>query len=123
MLRNKIIKSNPDRKEELKSLRKKENLRAKWIKHKLVFIKYRMNPISEVVYLKYIVLIITSRQFDIEHDIKDDKSAGLALACRSPLLQRHIIEKNGLFSEKEAGKNILQGAVQFEGDSDLNSLL
>ena len=50
--------------------------------------------------------------------------ARFTLSYNSPLLQSLIIDKVGLFAEKEVGKQIIsQGAVQFEGESDLKTLL
>ena len=59
-LRDKLTNSNPERKEELKALRKKEKLKAKWRKCKLAFGKSRISLIAEVDCLKDGALVRTS---------------------------------------------------------------
>ena len=95
----KFIKLNPERKEDLKALRKKEILKVKWKKCKLAFDKSRMNSTSEVECLKDGLLIRTSNQFEIERDIIRENSARFTLAHSSPLLQSPLIDKIGLFAE------------------------
>ena len=51
--KHKFINSAPERKEEIKVLRKRENLKAKWKLHRLDFGKSRMNSMSEIQCAKY----------------------------------------------------------------------
>ena len=86
--------------------------------------KSRKNSTSDVEYLKDGVLITTSNKFKIERTIMSENTARFTLAHRSLLLQSPLIDKISLFAEKEAGQQIIsQGAVKFEGESDLNALL
>ena len=64
VLRDTFINSSPERKEELKTLRKRENLKAKWKKHRLAFSKSKMNSISEIEWEKDGLSIIKSNKFE-----------------------------------------------------------
>ena len=123
-LRDKHVNSNSERKKELKILRKREKSKNKWKRYRLAFGKSRMNSISEVEHNIEGFIVITSNQFEIEQAIMKENSARFTLAYSSPLLQSPLLDKIGLFAEKETGKQLIsQGEVEFEGESELTALL
>ena len=73
-----------------------------------------MNSTLEVENLKDGALIRISNKFEMERAIMKDYSTRFTLACSSPLLQKTLIYKMGLFAEKVSGQQIIsQVAVQF----------
>ena len=68
MLRDKHVNSNPERKEELKTLRKREKSkkRKRW---RIAFGKSRINSTSEVEHQIEGVIVRKSNQFEIERAI------------------------------------------------------
>ena len=96
----------------------------KWKRHRLAFVKSRMNSISEVEYQIEGVIVRTSNKFEIERAIMKENSARFTLSCSSPFLQSPFLDKIGLSAEKEIGQQLTsQGEVEFEGESDLIALL
>ena len=65
-IRDKHVNSNPERKEELKTLRKREKSKNKWKRCRLAFGKSRMNSISGVENQIEGVSVRTLNQFEIE---------------------------------------------------------
>ena len=59
-LRENFVNSSLERKKEPKALRKREKLKSKWKKHRLVFGKSRMKSISEIECVKDGFIIIIS---------------------------------------------------------------